>query len=51
MKRIILFLSAIVLLAACTPKDTDRAALEPYAKEHMENPELAGFETAGNTKS
>ena len=38
MKRILLFLSAIVLLAACAPKDTDRAALESYAKEHMENP-------------
>ena len=38
MKRILFFLSAIILLAACTPKDTDRAALEPYAKEHMENP-------------
>lgn len=43
MKRIILFLSAIVLLAACTPKDTDRAALEPYAKAHMENPDTYEF--------
>ena len=43
MKRILLFLSAIVLLAACTPKDTDRAALEPYAKEHMENPDTYEF--------
>ena len=28
-----------------------KKAYEHYSKEHMENPELAGFETAGNTKS
>ena len=38
MKKIILFLSALALFAACEQPDSDRDALEPYAKEHMENP-------------
>ena len=43
MKRILFFLSALILLAACAPKDPDRAALEPYAKAHMENPDSYEF--------
>lgn len=38
MKKIVLFLSALALFAACGQPDSDRDALEPYAKEHMENP-------------
>ena len=37
MKKII-FLLAVLVLAACTPADPVRDALEQYAKEHMENP-------------
>ena len=43
MKRFLFFLSAVIMLAACAPKDTDRAALEPYAKAHMENPDSYQF--------
>ena len=43
MKNLILCLSALVLLCACGPQDPDRAALEPYAKEHMDNPESYEF--------
>lgn len=43
MKKLILFLSALVLLAACEQPDSDRAILEPYAQEHMENPSSYEF--------
>lgn len=43
MKKALLLLSALVLLCACGPQDTDRTALEPYAKAHMENPDSYEF--------
>ena len=44
MKRFFLFVLALAALAACQPQDPDRAPLEQYAKEHMENP--ASYEFA-----
>jgi hypothetical protein len=44
MKRFLLIFAAVALFAACQPQDPDRAPLEQYAKEHMENP--ASYEFA-----
>ena len=43
MKKVILLLSALLLLAACGPKDTDREALEPYAKSYVKAPDTYEF--------
>lgn len=44
MKRFFLFVLALAALAACQPQDPDRAPLEQYAKEHMDNPSTYEFD-------
>ncbi|MBQ9660109.1 MAG: hypothetical protein IJV37_02435 [Bacteroidales bacterium] len=44
MKKFFTLLCCLAALAACQPQEPDRAPLEQYAKEHMENP--ASYEFA-----
>lgn len=43
MKKSLLVLSVILTTVGCAPKDPDRAAMEQYAKAHIENPKSYKF--------
>lgn len=43
MKKLLLALSVILTTVGCAPQDPERAAMEEYAKTHIENPKSYKF--------